>query len=62
MPTALFVLLVFSFVPFVFCSRSRWAKPAFCLSISDWFQALRQDRDRFDFDHQVWVREFSDFY
>ena len=27
MPTALFVLLVFSFVPFVFCFRSRWAKP-----------------------------------
>src|SRR5437867_1294481 len=25
--TALFVLLVFSFVPFVFCSRFCWAKP-----------------------------------
>src|SRR6266498_821383 len=51
MPTALFVLLVFSFVPFVFCSRSRWAKPSGTAVAANYGEA-RGAESRADFIHQ----------
>src|SRR6266704_1716035 len=42
MATALFVLLVFSFAPFVFCSRFCWAKPILRLEVQrGWFNFFR---------------------